>query len=66
VILAAVLALAQPAWRDQERARGARIPARAILVDTSESMRRLTSEGTSALQRARALGQGMLDSAREE
>ncbi|HEY5545160.1 MAG TPA: BatA domain-containing protein [Gemmatimonadaceae bacterium] len=65
VILAAVLALAQPMWLDSERARTALIPVRAILVDTSPSMRRLTSDSTSALQRARALGQRMLDSARE-
>ncbi len=37
---------------------------RAILVDTSASMHRLTSDGTPALQQARAIAQRVLDSAR--
>jgi len=65
VILAAVLGLAQPRWSNGERARSARMPVRAILVDTSASMLRRAFDGTTALQRARAHGQQMLDSARE-
>jgi hypothetical protein len=65
VVLAAVLGLAQPVWSNAERDRAARIPVRVILVDTSASMRRLTSDGESALVRARAMGRRLLDSARE-
>ena len=60
-IAAAVAALAQPRWS----ATGARAPVRAILVDTSASMLRLTSEGTTALQQARSIAQAMIDSASE-
>jgi hypothetical protein len=65
VIVSAVLALAQPLWPGALRTRDAQTPVRAILVDTSASMRRLTSGGTTALDRARALAERMLDSSRE-
>jgi hypothetical protein len=67
VIAAAALALAQPLWLNAIRTRAANTPVRAIMVDTSLSMRRLTSEGgaETALERARALAQQMLDSSRE-
>ena len=65
VVLAAVLALAQPRWSSAERQRNASVPTRMILVDTSPSMHRLTSEGVTALHRARLLARQVLDSARE-
>jgi aerotolerance regulator-like protein len=58
-ILAAVAALAQP------RMSGTRAPARVIMIDTSASMLRLTSDGSSAVQQARSIAQRMLDSAGE-
>ena len=63
VLAAAVLALAQPRWSVGRRS--AESPVRAILVDTSTSMDRLTSDGTSARQRAATLAKALLDSARE-
>lgn len=63
VIVAAVLGLAQPLWSSADRARDARRPVRAIIVDTSASMRRLTSGGTSVDQ-ARLRARRLLDSAR--
>lgn len=63
VLAAAVLALAQPRWSVGRRS--AESPVRAILVDTSTSMDRLTSDGTSARQRAATLATALLDSARE-
>ena len=65
VVVAAVLALAQPRWLESGRTRDAVTPVRLILVDTSASMRRLTSGGGTALDRARALAREVLDSARE-
>ena len=63
VLAAAVLALAQPRWSVGRRS--AESPVRAILVDTSSSMDRLTSDGPSARQRATTLARTLLDSARE-
>jgi hypothetical protein len=63
VVLAAVLALAQPVWPTASRARAAGRPVRVILVDTSASMHRLTSNGT-AVDVARSIGRALLDSAR--
>ena len=63
VLAAAVLALAQPRWSVGRRS--AASPVRAILVDTSSSMDRLTSDGPSARQRATTLARTLLDSARE-
>lgn len=60
VIAAAVAALAQPTW--SEAGRGA---LRVIVVDTSASMQRLTSQGTTALQLARAIAERMIDSSSE-
>ena len=65
VILAAVLALAQPRWSSSERLRNSSVPIRLILVDTSASMHRLTSDGGIVLERARSLARQVLDSARE-
>lgn len=65
VVLAAVLALAQPWWSSPDRVAREMLPARAIIVDTSRSMRRLTSEGASALGAARSLARAQLDSSRE-
>ena len=61
VLAAAVAALAQPRWSGVGQKRA---PARAIVIDTSASMTRLTSDGTQALQQARGIAQRMLDSAR--
>ena len=65
VVLAAVLGLAQPRWLETGRTRDATAPVRLILVDTSASMQRLTSEGGIALDRARSVARQALDSARE-
>lgn len=65
VVLVAVLALAQPRWWSPDRQRNASVPIRMILVDTSASMHRLTSEGRTALDRARLLAREALDSAGE-
>lgn len=65
VLAAAVMALAQPRWSSRDQLRDASVPARLILVDTSASVRRLTSDGGSALDRARSMAQQMLDSARD-
>jgi hypothetical protein len=55
VLLAAVTALAQPLWLTRPRtAARDRALARAILVDTSASMQRLTTSGTRAIDAARA------------
>jgi len=64
VIVAAVLGLAQPIWSTASRSRSAQQPARAIVVDTSASMQRLTSGDTTAVDQARSLARRMLDSAR--
>ena len=60
-LAAAVAALAQPKWSGVGRTQA---PVRVIVVDTSASMSRLTSDGTSALRQARSIAQRMLDSAR--
>ena len=67
VIAAAALALAQPLWLNARRTRAANTPVRAIVVDTSLSMRRLTSDRAveTAMEQARVLAQQMLDSSRE-
>ena len=65
VIAAAALALAQPLWMSAARSRRATTPARAIIVDTSASMLRLTSGGQRALEQARDLARRMVDSSRE-
>ena len=59
-ITAAVAALAQPKWSDARRG-----TVRVIVVDTSTSMQRLTSAGTTALQQARAVAERMIDSSSE-
>jgi hypothetical protein len=65
VVLAAVLALAQPLFLTAGRVREANRPVRVILVDTSETMRRrLTSNGTALVDVARERAQALLDSAR--
>ena len=58
-ILAAAAALAQP------RLSGTRAPSRVIMIDTSASMLRLTSDGTPALQQARSIARRMMDSSSE-
>lgn len=63
IVLAAVLALAQPLFPTVRRDREAQRPVRVILVDTSTSMRRATSDG-SAMAAARTLGRALLDSSR--
>jgi len=63
IVAAAVAALAQPRWSSSTPA--ARVPVRAILLDTSASMDRLTSAGTPARQSATTLARALLDSARE-
>ena len=63
IVAAAVAALAQPQWSSSEPA--ARVPVRAILLDTSRSMDRLTTDGIPARQRAATLARALLDSARE-
>ena len=63
IVLAAVLALAQPLFPTVRRDREAQRPVRVILVDTSTSMRRATGNG-SAMEAARALGRALLDSSR--
>jgi len=65
VVLAAALALAQPRWSSPGRQRNESVPIRMILVDTSASMDRLTSDGGTARDRARVLARQVLDSARE-
>jgi hypothetical protein len=65
VVVAAVLGLAQPRWLGSDRRRDSVTPVRLVLVDTSASMRRLTSGGGIALDRARLLARQALDSARE-
>ena len=62
---AAAFALAQPRFTTANRQRQERAPARVVIIDTSESMKRLTSDGRPALDRAREIGQTLLDSARE-
>ena len=64
IVLAAVLALAQPLWSTGARMRDASIPARLILVDTGASMRR-TSDGRVLRDLAGLTAQRLLDSARE-
>lgn len=64
VIAAAALALAQPRWSTAERRRENQSPVRAVIVDTSASMRRLTSDGRPVLAHALEMGQALLDSAR--
>ena len=59
-IAAAVAALAQPGWSDAGSP-----TARVIIVDTSGSMRRLTSGGTAALKQARTVAEEMVDSSSE-
>lgn len=65
IIAAAALALAQPRWSNPDRAKRLQTPVRVVIVDTSLSMERLTSDGRSAALHARELGRQMLDSARE-
>ena len=65
VVVAAVAGLAQPLWLTDGRRGAAQVPVRAILVDTSASVARLTSDGVSGVERSRALGRTLLDSARE-
>ena len=59
-IVAAVAALAQPRWSEAGQA-----TARVIVIDTSASMKRLTSEGTTAVQQARAVAERMANSSSE-
>jgi hypothetical protein len=65
IVLAAVLALAQPRWSSASRMRDASIPARLILVDTSGSMHRRASDGSALRSVAQLTAQRLLDSARE-
>jgi hypothetical protein len=65
IVVAAALALAQPRFTTANRRSQERTPARAVIIDTSASMKRLTSDGRPALDRARETGQTVLDSARE-
>ena len=62
---AAAFALAQPRFITANRQRQQRSPARVVIIDTSVSMKRLTSDGRPALDHAREIGQAVLDSARE-
>ena len=64
IVLAAVLALAQPLWLTSSRSREAARPVRVVLVDTSASMQRLTS-GARAVEAARIRGRAVLDSSRQ-
>ena len=64
IVLAAVLALAHPLFPTSRRSREAQRPVRVILVDTSASMRRLTSTA-SAVEVARLRGRALLDSSRQ-
>ena len=64
IVVAGALALAQPRWSSPARQRLAKTPARVVIVDTSASMSRLTSDGRTALTVARALGRALVDSAR--
>ena len=61
-IAAAVTALAQPWWSGAGKATE---PVRVVVVDTSNSMQRLTSEGTTAVQAARGIAERMIDSSSE-
>ena len=65
IIVAAALALAQPRWSSPDRQQRLQTPLRVVIVDTSRSMERLTSDGRSAAAYARELGEALLDSARE-
>ena len=65
VVAAAALALAQPRWTTPGRSRQSLTPARVVVVDTSASTTRLTSDGRSALEQAQAMAQALLDSSRE-
>jgi hypothetical protein len=65
VVAAAVLALAQPRWTTPGRSRQSLAPARAVVVDTSASTARLTSDGRSALEHAQGMARALLDSSRE-
>jgi hypothetical protein len=65
VVTIAALALAQPRWTTAGRNRQSAVPVRVVIVDTSASMKRLTSDQRTALEHARETGQALLDSARE-
>jgi hypothetical protein len=65
IISAAALALAQPRWSSPDRRQRLQTPVRAVIVDTSRSMERLTSDGRSATAYARELSSAILDSARQ-
>lgn len=65
VLVAAVMALAQPRWSTGDRTRDASVPTRLILVDTSASMRRLTIDGSTQRDLAVSAAQRLLDSTRE-
>lgn len=65
VLVAAVMALAQPRWLSSDRTRDASVPTRLILVDTSASMRRLTIDGSNHRDLAALAAQRLLDSTRE-
>lgn len=64
IVAAAVLALAGPRWASPGRAAGDASPQRVILVDTSASLRRLTSRGSPAVDEARAAATALADSSR--
>ena len=65
VVAAAALALAQPRWTTPGRSRQSLTPARVVVVDTSASTTRLTSDGRSVLQQAQSMARALLDSSRE-
>lgn len=65
IIVAAALALAQPRWSSPGREQRLSTPVRVVIVDTSRSLDRLTSDGRSASTIASELARAMLDSARE-
>ncbi|HEX6313830.1 MAG TPA: BatA domain-containing protein [Gemmatimonadaceae bacterium] len=60
----AALALAQPLWSTGPPTAGSMVT-RAIIVDTSASMRRPSDTGADAREQARTIGAALLDSARD-
>lgn len=61
-VAVAALALAQPLWSDDQPGPLGFVT-RAVIVDTSASMRRASATGAAASQLARTIGAAMLDSA---
>jgi hypothetical protein len=65
IVASAAFALAQPRFATANRQRQERTPARVVIIDTSTSMTRPTSNGRPAQDLAREIGRTLLDSARE-